>query len=66
MGGEPGQQGGVFNTGLAPEVHHRELARAQQPGKRLWADPQPPLRFVEGNQLQRRGQLQGQVLLPRG
>jgi len=39
MCGEPGEQGGVFNTGLAPEVHDRELAGAQQSGKRLRADP---------------------------
>jgi len=66
MCGEPGEQGGVFNTGLAPEVHDRELAGAQQSGKRLRADPQPPLRLFEGNQLRRHGKLQGEVLLPRG
>jgi hypothetical protein len=66
MCGEPGEQGGVFNTGLAPEVHDRELAGAQQSGKRLRADPQPPLRLFEGNQLWRRGQFQREVLLPRG
>jgi hypothetical protein len=53
MGGEPGQQGGVCNAGLAPEVHDRELAGAQQPGKRLRTDPQPALRFGEGDQLRR-------------
>jgi hypothetical protein len=66
MGGEPGEQGGVCNAGLAPEVHDRELTRAQQSGKRLWTDAQPPLRLVEGNQLRRDGELQGEVLLPRG
>ena len=66
MGGEPGEQGGVFNAGLAPQVHDRELARAQQSGKRLWTDAQPPLRFVEGNQLRRDGQLQGEVQLASG
>ena len=66
MGGEPGEQGGVGNAGLAPEVHDRELARAQEPGKRLRADAQPALRFFEGDQLRRRGELQGEVRLPRG
>jgi hypothetical protein len=47
-------------------VHDRELAGAQQPGERLRADTQPPLRFVEGNQLRRRGDLQGEVLLACG
>jgi hypothetical protein len=64
MGSEPGQQGGVFNAGLAPEVHHRELARAEDPGKGLRTHPQPALRFGEGDQLRRRGELQGKVLLP--
>jgi hypothetical protein len=66
MGGEPGKQGGVFNAGLAPEVHDRELARAQQSGKRLRADPQPAPGFFQGNQLRRRGDLQGEVRLPQG
>ena len=44
----------------------RELARAQEPGKCPWAHAQPPLRFCERNQLRRRGDLQGEVLLPRG
>jgi hypothetical protein len=64
--GEPGKEGGVGNAGLAPEVHDRELARAQEPGKGLWTDAQPPLRFVEGNQLRRWGQLQGEVQLASG
>ena len=66
MGGEPGQQGGVFNAGLAPDVDDGELAGAQKPGKGLRADPQPPLRFVEGDQLRRGRELQGEVRLPRG
>ena len=66
MGGEPGQQGGVCNAGLAPEVHHRELAHAQQTGEGLRTHPQPALRFREGNQLRRCGDLQGEVRLPRG
>jgi len=66
MCGEPGKQGGVFNAGLAPDMHHRQLARAENPGKHLRADPQPPLGFFQGNQLWRRGQFQGEVLLPRG
>jgi hypothetical protein len=65
MYGEPGEQGGVCDAGLAPDMHHRQLARAEDPGKRLRADPQPSLRFCEGNQLGRRGQFQGEVLLPR-
>jgi hypothetical protein len=48
MGGEPGEHRRVFDAGLAPEVHDRELAGAQQPGKRLRAHTQPSLRFVEG------------------
>jgi hypothetical protein len=64
--GQPGEQGRVGDAGLAPEMHHRELARAQQPGKRLWTDPQPPLCFGEGDQLRRRGELQGEVRLSRG
>jgi hypothetical protein len=63
---EPGEQGGVFNAGLAPDVHHRQLARTEDPGKHLRADPQPPLGFFQGNQLGRRGQFQGEVRLPRG
>jgi hypothetical protein len=55
LGGQPGKQRRVFDAGLAPEVHDWELARAQQPGKRLWAHTQPSLRFGEGNQLRRRG-----------
>jgi hypothetical protein len=66
MFSEPGQQGGVLDAGLAPNVHNREMARAQEPGKRLWAHVQPPLRFCEGNQLRRDGNLQGEFLLPRG
>jgi hypothetical protein len=66
LGGEPGEQGSVGDAGLAPDVRDRETAGAQEPGKRLWADTQPPLRFGEGKQLRWRGQLQGEVLLPRG
>jgi hypothetical protein len=66
VGGQPGEQRRVFDVGLAPEVHDRELAGAQEPGERLRADAEPPLRFGEGNQLWRRGQFQGEVLLPRG
>jgi hypothetical protein len=47
-------------------MHHRQLAGTEDPGKRLRADPQPPLRFGEGDQLRRRGDLQGEVWLPRG
>jgi hypothetical protein len=65
LGGQPGEQRPVFDARLAPEVHDRELARAQEPGKRLRADTQPPLRFCEGNQLRRRGEIQGEVLLAR-
>jgi hypothetical protein len=65
MGREPGEQGGVFDAGLAPHMHHGELARAQEPGKRLWAHPQPALGFGEGDQLRRRGDLQGEVRLLR-
>jgi hypothetical protein len=63
--GEPGEEDGVGDAGLAPDVHDRKLARAQEPGKRLWTDAQPPLCFGEGNQLRRRGDLQGEVMLPR-
>jgi hypothetical protein len=66
MCGEPREQGGVCNAGLAPDMHHWQLTRAEDPGKRLRADPQPPLGFFQGNQLWRRGQFQGKVLLPRG
>jgi hypothetical protein len=66
LGGQPGEQGGVGNAGLAPEVHDRELARTQEPGKDVWAHAQPPLRFFERNQLRRHGDLQGEILLPRG
>jgi len=51
---------------LRPICTTGETARAQQPGKRLRADAQPPLRFGEGNQLWRDGDLQGEFLLPRG
>ena len=66
LSGQPGQQDRVVDAGLTPDMHDRELAGAQEPGKRLRADPQPPLRFGEGDQLRRRGDLQGEVLLPRG
>jgi hypothetical protein len=66
MSGEPSQQGCVGDADLAPEVHNRELARAEEPSKGLWANPQPPLCLSEGNQLRRRGELQGEFLLPRG
>jgi hypothetical protein len=66
MSGKPSQQGCVGNADLAPEVHHRELARAEEPSKGLWAHPQPPLCLSEGNQLRRRVELQGEFLLPRG
>ena len=66
MFGEPGEQGGVGNAGLAPDVHDRQLARTEDPGKRLRADPQPPLGFCQGNELGRRRQFQGEVRLPRG
>jgi hypothetical protein len=66
MSGEPSQQGCVGDADLAPEVHNRELARAEEPSKGLWAHPQPPLCLSEGNQLRRRGELQGEFLLPRG
>jgi hypothetical protein len=66
MGREPGEQGGVGDAGLAPNMHDRQLAGTEDPGKRLWTDPQPPLRFGEGGQLRRRGDLQGEVRLPRG
>ena len=66
MCGEPREQCGVCNAGLAPDMHHRQLARTEDPGKRLRADRQPPPGFFQGNQLGRRGQFQGEVLLPRG
>jgi hypothetical protein len=66
LGGQPGEQRRVFDAGLAPEVHDRELARAQQPGKRLRAHGQPPLCFGEGDQLRRGGEIQGEVLLACG
>jgi hypothetical protein len=65
LGVKPGQQRRVFDVGLAPEVHDWELARAQQAGKRLRTHTQPSLRFGEGNQLRRRGDLQGEFLLAR-
>jgi hypothetical protein len=64
MGGEPGQQGGVGNTGLPPDMHDWEFVGTEEPGKRLWADPQPALRFGEGDQLRRGRDLQREVLLP--
>ena len=39
MGGQPGEQGGVGDAGLASEVHHRQLAGTEDPGKGLRADP---------------------------
>jgi hypothetical protein len=66
LGGEPGEQDGVGDAGLAPDMDDRELARTEEPGKGVRAHAQPPLRFGEGNQLRRRGQLQGEFLLPRG
>lgn len=66
LGGEPGEEHRVFDAGPAPHMHHWQLARAQEPGKGLRADPQPPLRFGKGDQLRRRGDLQGEVRLPRG
>jgi hypothetical protein len=64
--GQPGEQRGVFNAGLAAQMYHRELAHAEEPGKGLWTDAQPPLRFGEGNQLRRDRKLQREFLLPRG
>jgi hypothetical protein len=61
---EPGEQGGIGDADLASHMHHGELPRAQEPVKRLRADPQPPPRLVEGDQLRRRGEIQGEVLLP--
>jgi len=55
--GEPGEQGGVGNTSLAPDMDDRETAGAQEPGEGLWADAQPALGFFQGNQLRRRGDL---------
>jgi hypothetical protein len=66
LGGQPGEQGGIGDAGLAPDMHHRQLARAQQPGKGLRAHAQLPLRFVEGDQLWRRWDVQREVRLPRG
>jgi hypothetical protein len=65
MGGEPGQQGGVGNAGLTPDMHDWEFAGTEDPGKRLRADPQPALRFGEGDQLRRRRDLQGEIRLSR-
>jgi hypothetical protein len=64
MGGEPGEQGGVGNAGLTPDMHDGEFAGTEEPGKRLRADPQPALRFGEGDQLRRGRDLQREVLLP--
>jgi hypothetical protein len=64
--GKPGEEHGVFDAGLAPNMHDRELAHTQEPGKCLRAHPQPPMGFGERNQLRRRGDLQGEILLPRG
>jgi hypothetical protein len=66
VGGEPGEEHGVFEAGLAPDVDDRELAGAQEPSERLRAGPQPPLRFGKRSQLRRCGELQGEVRLPRG
>jgi hypothetical protein len=66
MGGEPREEYYVLDAGLAPEVHDRELAGAEEPGKRLWTDTQPLLGFGEGNQLRRHGDLQGEFLLACG
>src|SRR5690606_24300121 len=63
LGGEPGEQHGVSDARLASEVHDRELAGAEEPGKRLRAHAQPLPRFVEGNQLWRRGEFQREFLL---
>jgi hypothetical protein len=43
LGGEPGQQHGVGEADLAPEVHDRELSGAQEPGACLRAHAQPPV-----------------------
>jgi hypothetical protein len=66
LSGQPGEQDHLFDAGFAPDMDDRELARAQEPGKRFWTDTQPPLRFLERNQLRRRGEIQGEVLLPQG
>jgi hypothetical protein len=66
LGGEPGEEHGVFDAGLASDMHHWQLAGAQEPGKGVRAHAQPPLGFFEGDQLWGRGELQGEVLLPRG
>ena len=65
MGGEPGQQGGVGNADLTPNMHDGEFAGTEEPGKRLGADPQPALCFGEGDQLRRGRDLQGEIRLSR-
>jgi hypothetical protein len=59
VGGKPHEEYGVLNAGLAPEVHDRELARAQEPAKGLRADAKPPAGFGEWDELGRCGDLQG-------
>ena len=58
LGGQPGEQRPVFDARLAPEVHDRELARAQEPGKGLRAYAKPPAGFGEWDELGRCGDLQ--------
>jgi hypothetical protein len=66
MGREPGEEHGVGNAGLTPDMHHRQLAGAQEPSKGVRAHIQPPLGFFEGDQLWRDRKLQGKFLLPCG
>jgi hypothetical protein len=48
LGSEPVQQRGVGDATCAPEVYHRELARAQEPGTPLRTDTHSPQHFGEG------------------
>ena len=59
MRGEPGEEHGVFDADLTPQMHHGQLAGQQEPGKGLRAHAEPALGFGERDELGRCGDLQG-------
>jgi hypothetical protein len=59
MRGEPGEEHGVFNADLPPQMYHGQLAGQQEPSKRLRAHAEPSPGFGERDELRRGGDLQG-------
>jgi hypothetical protein len=54
---EPGEEHGVFDADLAPQMHHGQLAGQQEPSPGFQAHAEPPPGFGERDELGRCGDL---------